>query len=403
MSSLFDKFDSLATRHAEIVNRLGADPFGIEVEKVLSATEVRIDGQTKLHLGSNNYLGLTFEPSLVESAREATHEQGTGTTGSRAANGGLSSHRMLEREITDFFNRRDAILFTTGYQGNLGFIATVAGKEDVILIDADSHASIYDACKLGDATVLRFKHNDPRDLDRRLRRLDPEASKLVVTEGIFSMLGDRAPLAEITEVAKTHGAAIALDEAHSFGVLGARGRGLAEEAGVEKDIDFILGTFSKSAGAIGGFCTSDHEKFDVLRIVARAYLFTASLPPSVVASVSAALRIMRESPEPMLRLRNNFEFLYESLSASGLQLGPEASPIIGIRMPDLESGLAAWKALLDAGVYVNLAAFPAVPGGGCLLRASVNAAHTREQLEFAVETFEACLPSVQPKAKTASG
>ena len=405
MTQLFKKFESLATRHAAVVASLGTDPFGVEVDHVLSATEAVINGQTKLHLGSNNYLGLSFDDEAIEASCQATQSQGVGTTGSRAANGGFAAHRLLEREIARFYNRRKAMLFTTGYQGNVGFLGTIAGKDDVILIDADSHASIYDACKLGDATVLHFKHNDPKDLERRLRRLPADRNTLVVTEGLFSMLGDRAPLADLVAVAKKYDAAVAVDEAHSMGVLGAHGRGLAEAAGVEDEVDFILGTFSKSAGAIGGFCVSNHEQLDSLRLAARAYLFTASLPPSVVASVTANLRRIRRAPELMARLWENAHFLYSGLQSLDLPLGPEPGPVIAIRMPDIETGLASWKALLDAGIYINLAALPAVPGGGCLLRCSVNAAHSRQQLEHALNVFRECLTATGliVSAKNAAG
>ena len=239
------------------------------------------------------------------------------------------------------------------------------------------------------ATILHFKHNDPADLERRLKRLPAEQNKLVVTEGIYSMLGDRAPLTELVAVSKKYAAWIMVDEAHSFGVLGPTGRGLVEELGLEDDVDFILGTFSKSAGAIGGFCVSNHDGIDALRLAARPYLFTASLPPSVAASVSATIEHIRTHPALLTKLRQNSEFLYNELKALGFSLGPDISPIVAVAMPDFEMGLTAWKILLDHDVYVNLAAFVAVPGGGCLLRCSVCAAHSRSELEQVLRAFAA--------------
>jgi len=387
MPDLFEKAESAREAHADLVAATGADPFGIRIDAVTSPTEAVVAGRDCLLLGSNNYLGLTFDSAAVESACEALRDSGTGTTGSRAANGSYSVHLELERRIAEFFGRERALLFSTGYNANVGFLSAVGGRDDVILIDADCHASIYDGCRMSDATILRFRHNDPTDLDRRLRRLPPEQNKLVVTEGIYSMLGDRAPLAELVSVARKHGAWTMVDEAHSFGVLGETGRGLAEEAGVEDQVDFILGTFSKSAGAIGGFCLSNHPALDSLRLTARAYLFTASLPPSVAASVKSTLARIGDDPSLMDRLWRNARHLYEGLAEQGFDLGPEVSPIIAVRMPDLHSGARAWKILLDEGVYVNLATSLAVPDGGSLLRCSVCAAHSPEQLDRILEVF----------------
>ena len=287
----------------------------------------------------------------------------------------------------NFYGLPHAMLFTTGYQANVGFLSAIAGKDDVILIDSDSHASIYDGCKMSDATTLHFRHNDPADLERRLKRLPASQNKIVVTEGIYSMLGDRAPLAELVRVTKKYGAYMVVDEAHSFGVLGKTGRGLVEEEGLEDDVDFILGTFSKSAGAIGGFCVSKHDGLNTLRMASRPYLFTASLPPSVVASVSATIDHIQKNPDLIEKLWSNATYLYEGLQDLGLRLGPSVSPVIAVWMPDFETGLRSWKYLLDNGVYVNIAAFVAVPGGGCLLRCSVCAAHSKSELAQVVEAF----------------
>lgn len=384
---LFDRFENLRQAHTQLIS-CGADPFAVKMDRVLSPTEAIIEGRRTILCGTNNYLGLTFDPACVEAAIEATETEGTGTTGSRVANGSYGVHRQLEQEIAEFFGRKHAMVFTTGYQANLGIISTIAGPDDFLVIDADSHASIYDATRLGSATVIRFKHNDPVDLDKRLQRIaDKPGNKIIVCEGIYSMLGDTAPLAEFVAVKRKHGAYLLVDEAHSMGVLGATGRGLAEAVGVEDEVDFIVGTFSKSLGAIGGYCVSDHPGFDVLRIACRPYMFTASLPPSTVASVSAALRVIRERPELRTRLQSNVRVLYDGLAAHGFRLGRTKSPVVAVHIDGPDLAIATWLELLRAGVYVNMALPPATPAGTALLRCSVCAAHTREQLETVVETL----------------
>jgi 8-amino-7-oxononanoate synthase len=384
---LFDRFGSLRQLHGQI-KACGADPFAVRMDKVLSPTQAIIDGRETILVGTNNYLGLTFDSGCIEAAIHATETEGTGTTGSRVANGSYSAHRELEAAVADFFGRRHAMVFTTGYQANLGIISTIAGPDDYLVIDADCHASIYDATRLGTATVIRFKHNDPADLEKRMQRLAGKpGNKVIICEGIYSMLGDTAPLAEFVEIKRRHGAYLMVDEAHSMGVLGATGRGLAEAAGVEDDVDFIVGTFSKSLGAIGGYCVSDLDDFEILRVACRPYMFTASLPPSIVASVTEALKVMRERPELRARLHSNVRVLYDGLDAAGFRLGRTKSPVVAVHIDRPELAVATWLALLQAGVYVNLALPPATPAGTALLRCSVCAAHTREQLERVIETL----------------
>lgn len=388
MTELLTKFDGIRQQHARLLEQAGSDPLGVRVDHVLGPTEAEIEGRRCILLGSNNYLGLTFEPSALQAAHEALDAAGTGTTGSRVANGSYGMHQDLEQQLAQFFARRHALLFTTGYQANVGMLSAIAGRDDVLMIDADCHASIYDGCKLSDATVQRFRHNDPDNLDRRLARLEAPGKALVVIEGIYSMLGDRAPVAEIAEVVRRHGAYLMVDEAHSLGVTGPNARGVAAEAGVEADVDFIVGTFSKSVGTIGGFCVADHAALEAIRLSARAYLFTASLPPAVVAAASRTLERMRTDPDLRARLWANAEVVYDGLTRLGFQLGPEKTPVIAVRMPDAETGLAAWRSLLDAGVYVNLALPPATPNGSCLLRCSVCAAHTQAQLDRVLGAFD---------------
>jgi 8-amino-7-oxononanoate synthase len=384
--TLFDKFRDLAAARQALAAH-GIAPVAV-VEKILSATEATVNGRPTILAGTNNYLGLTFDPGCIEAACLALQEEGTGTTGSRVANGTFGSHLALERELADFLARRAVIVFSTGYQANLGVLSTIVGREETILLDADCHASIYDAARLGTAETIRFRHNDPGDLARRLRRLGPRAAgALVVVEGIYSMLGDRAPLAEIVAVKREHGAWLLVDEAHSLGVLGDTGRGRAEEAGVEGDVDFVIGTFSKSLGTIGGFCASDHGELDLLRYASRPYMFTASPSPPVVASARAALAALRARPELRRRLWENALRLYDGLRGLGYTLGPEPTPVIAVVVPGRDETIAAWARLLEMGVYVNLVLPPAAPNGQSLLRCSVSAAHTAAQVETILAAF----------------
>jgi 8-amino-7-oxononanoate synthase len=330
-------------------------------------------------------------------------EQGTGSTGSRIANGTFRSHLDLEAAIAAFLQRRSAMVFPTGYQANLGIIAGVAAPGDTIFLDADSHASIYDGCRLSGATVVRFRHNDPEDLDKRLaRHAGAEGSKIVIVEGIYSMLGDRAPLREFAEIKSRHGAYLLVDEAHSLGVLGEHGRGAAEEQGVEGEVDFIVGTFSKSLGAIGGFGASDHPRFDVLRFCARPYMFTASASPSGVASVQAALKRIAEHPELRLRLWQNAQALEAGLGKLGFDICSKDSPVIALRMPDEATTVVFWNRLIEHGVYVNLAVPPGTPNQLCLLRCSVSAAHTPEQIEDVCRRFALVAQEMQELARGAA-
>jgi 8-amino-7-oxononanoate synthase len=384
---LFDKFDTLAERRRELA-AAGAVPFGLRMDRVLSPTEALIGDRKVILAGTNNYLGLTFHPDCIEAAIDAVRAEGTGTTGSRMANGTYALHSQLERDLAAFMRRREAIVFTTGYQANVGVLPALAGAGDYVLIDADSHASIYDGCKLSDATVIRFRHNDADDLDRRLGRLEGDGSnKLIVVEGIYSMLGDRAPLAAIARVKRKHKAYLLVDEAHSLGVLGANGRGLAEEAGVEEDVDLIVGTFSKSLAAIGGFCVSDHPKFDNLRFSSRAYIFSASPSPASIASVSACLRAMQSMPELRARLTRNSQSLHAGLSGLGFTVCAPPSPVVAVRIDDRDAAIHFWNRLLEAGVYVNLAIPPGTPNALSLLRCSVSAAHTEAQIASICAAF----------------
>ncbi len=383
---MLQKYAALKKAHGQLC-AASRDPFSVTFDEILSPTQARLGGRVVVLFGSNNYLGLTFDRSCTDRAMAALQEDGTGTTGSRIANGTYGAHAALESQIARFFGRRDAMVFTTGYQANLGILSALAGRDDDLLLDADGHASIYDGARLSAAQVTRFRHNDPEDLYRRLKLLAGRpGEKLIVVEGIYSMLGDVAPLREIAAVKRETGAYLLVDEAHSLGVLGERGRGLAEQAGVEADVDFIVGTFSKSLGSIGGFCASDAEDFALLRLASRAYMFTASLPPSIVASVSRALEIVGERPELRARLAENAARLHDGLCRAGFTLGPTVSPIVSVRLPDPGVAALFWNRLLDSGVYVNLALPPATPSSQSLLRTSISAAHTTAQVTSLIET-----------------
>jgi 8-amino-7-oxononanoate synthase len=388
MPSLAERFSDLSRERGHLAEA-GINPFGICMDEVTTATEAVINGRPTLLLGTNNYLGLSFHPDCITASVEATKRAGTGTTGSRVANGTYALHTGLEKRIARLYGRSEALVFSTGYMANLAVLSTVAGPGDTILLDADSHACIYDGCRLSGATMVRFRHNDVADLEKRIRRLGANrtGNLVIVVEGIYSMLGDRAPLREIVEVKNRHGATLVVDEAHSLGVFGEKGRGLSEEAGVLDDVDFLVATFSKSVGTIGGFCVSNQPGLDLLRYTSRPYVFTASLPPAVVAAAMVSVDLMERGTHLRARLWNNVAWLHENLTGLGLEILAAESPILAVRMPSEQALLRAWIRLLERGVYVNLALPPATPQGVYLLRCSVCAEHTREQLEQVVNVF----------------
>jgi len=389
MMTIFDKFQSLAEARREL-EQSASEFFNVVMEDIISGTEAVVKGRRMILAGSNNYLGLSFDPDCIDAACKAARKEGTGTTGSRMANGTFSGHVALEKELAEYFGRQRAIVFSTGYIANLAMLSTLVGSGEVILLDADCHASIYDGCRLGSAEVVRFRHNNAEDLEKRLRRLEKRNTNvLVVAEGLYSMLGDRAPLADIVAVKQKYGAYLMVDEAHSLGVLGENGRGLAEEAGVEDGVDFVVGTFSKSLGAIGGFCVSNHPELDLVRYASRPYVFTASSSPSIIASTRQALKILSTQPELRRRLWENANTLYKQLQDLGFSVGPEPSPIVAVRLEDKAEAFALWSGLLERGVYVNLVLPPATPDGNCLLRSSVSAGHTPEQMERICQAFTA--------------
>ena len=385
--SLFDKFLPIVQIRSEL-QELGVMPFGAVTEKILSATEAIVNGHKVILAGTNNYLGLTFDPECIAAAKRAVEEQGTGTTGSRMANGTFTEHVKLEQELAAYFDRKHSIVFSTGYAATMGMGSTLAGPGDVIVLDADSHASIYDGVRLGGADIIRFRHNDAADLGKRLRRLGQRVENtLIIVEGIYSMLGDQAPLADIAAVKRKYGGTLLVDEAHSLGMLGKHGRGVAEAAGVEDDVDFVVGTFSKSLGATGGYCVSNHPELEAIRFAIRSYIFTASPSPSVIASTRVALRMMQERPQLRTRLWENAHRLYDGLKQLGFAVSPEVSPVVAVTIKERDRAITWWNELMQRGAYVNLVMPPASPTTDSLLRCSVSAAHSHEQIDRIIDAF----------------
>jgi 7-keto-8-aminopelargonate synthetase-like enzyme len=388
-SDLFTKFDAVIAERDALLET-GVNPFGLVMEKVLSPTRAICNGRETILLGTYNYMGMTFDPDVIAAGKKALDEFGSGTTGSRVLNGTYVGHKAVEAALMDFYAMDHAMVFSTGYQANLGIIATLAGKDDYVVLDIDSHASIYDGCAMGNAQIVPFRHNDVAALEKRLARIPEGAGKLVVLEGVYSMLGDVAPLRKMVAVSKAAGAMVLVDEAHSMGFIGANGRGVAEDQGVLDDVDFVIGTFSKSVGTVGGFCVSNHPKFEILRLVCRPYVFTASLPPSVVATAATSIRKLMHGNNKRAHLWENSKRLHAGLKTLGFTLGTEEpqSAIIAVIMPGLEKGAAMWEALLREGLYVNLARPPATPAGMTLLRCSLCAEHSDEEVGEILAMFE---------------
>ncbi len=386
---LFSKFDPLIAEREALLTSGVRDPFAIVMDEVRSPTEAVIQGRETILLGTYNYMGMTFDADVIAAGKRALQDYGSGTNGSRMLNGTFRDHVDAEEALKEFYGARHAMVFSTGYQANLGIISTIAGKGEYIILDADSHASIYDGCALGNAEVVRFRHNSVEDLDKRLGRLPAEAGKLVVLEGVYSMLGDIAPLRAMVSVARKHGAMILVDEAHSMGFFGPNGRGVYEDQGLEGEVDFVIGTFSKSVGTVGGFCVSNHPKFEVMRLACRPYIFTASLPPSVVATAATSIRKLMTAHEKRDRLWANARQLHDGLTAMGFKLGTSSpeSAIVAVILEDQVQAIAMWQALLENGVYVNMARPPATPAGTFLLRCSLCAEHRPDQLERVLALF----------------
>ena len=390
MSDLFTKFDPIIAERQALLDGGVRDPFAIVMQEVKSPTEAVIDGRDTILVGTYNYMGMTFDPDVILAGQEALQDFGAGTTGSRVLNGTYQGHKEVEDALMEFYGTEHAMVFSTGYQANLGMVATLAGRGDYVVLDADSHASIYDGCAMGNADIVRFRHNSVEDLSKRLGRIPADAHKLVVLEGVYSMLGDVAPLKEMVAAAKAHdNVMILVDEAHGMGFFGDHGRGVYEAAGVEDDVDFVVGTFSKSVGTVGGFCVSNHPKFEILRLVCRPYTFTASLPPAVMACAAMSIRKLMHSHNKRQHLWEASRRMHGGLKAAGFKLATDTpeSAIISVLMPDQEATVRMWQALLELGVYVNMSRPPATPAGVFLLRCSLCAEHTNAQVDTILARF----------------
>jgi 8-amino-7-oxononanoate synthase len=361
---------------------------------------VEMEGRERIMLGSNNYLGLTGDSRVKEAARDALERFGTGLTGSRFLNGTLSLHLELERELADWMGTEDALVFTTGYLANTGSIGTLLGPTDTVICDTGDHASILDAVSMSRARIRPFRHNRLDKLETMLERAEGDGGGvLVVVDGVFSMEGDLAPVPDIAALSREHGARLMIDEAHGVGVLGERGAGACEAYGVEDEVDLRMGTFSKSLASCGGFIAGPGDVIDFLRVQSRSFMFTAAGVPAAIGAALGALRIIRseEGPELMARVLDNARYLHSGLAGLGYQVMeptamPDGSelltPIVPVLIGDDWQAVLLWKALYDAGVYVNVALYPAVQRGGALLRTSVMATHERDHLDRALDAFE---------------
>ena len=348
--------------------------------------QAQIDGQRVLMFGSNNYLGLTRRPEVVEAARQAITDFGTSMTGSRLLNGTTKLHEQLEERIAEFLHTEAALVFTTGYQTNLGIISALVDKNAVAVVDKADHASIYDGCQLSEGEMVRFRHNDTGHLAQVLSRTDK--APLVIIDGVYSMGGDIAPLPEIVHACKEHGARLVVDDAHGLGVIGVGGRGTASHFELEGSVDLIMGTFSKSLASIGGFVAGPENALDWIKHFARPFLFSASLPPASTAAALASLNVLDREPEMVDRLRALGALWREGLREMGFDVGGTQTPIVPVNVGDEYTTLMFWKQLLAEGVYTNPAIYPAVNMREAILRTSCMATHTEEMIEQALEKFQ---------------
>jgi len=386
--SLFDKFAPLQARY-DMMMKIGKDPFGVKFDDIISATRGRIGNREIILAGTNNYLGLTFDADCMAAAKNAIDTHGTGTTGSRIANGSYSEHVELEAALAAHLNMPSCIVFTTGYQTNLSAIAGLTSEKDVIFMDADAHACIIDGTRLTGASTIRFRHNSPEDLDKRLRRQGEieGGNALVVIEGLYSMFGDIAPVDEFVDVTHRHGGYLYIDEAHSYGVFGPTGCGIAEEQGVLDKVDFYAGTFSKSLASVGGFCASRHTEFEITRKVMRAYMFTASATPANISAARVAVDKIIARPDLRANIKARSEQLHRGLMEMQYDLCADPSPVIAVRRPNEAIAAMEWNWLMNNGIYVNLAVPPGTPQSSSLLRISLSAAHTEDDINAILKGF----------------
>ena len=364
---------------------------------------VNMQGHRVIMIGSNNYLGLTSHPDVIEAAVKATEKYGSGCSGSRLLNGTLDMHLQLEKELAEFLHKEDVTTFSTGFMSNLGIISALVGRNDYVIVDKESHASIYDGCRLSFGKMLRYEHSDMADLERQLQQVPEGKGILIVTDGVFSMGGDLCKLPEIVELAKKYRARIMVDDAHGFGVFGEHGRGTAEHFGLEDEVDIIMGTFSKSLASLGGFMAAKKDVVDYVRHTSRPLIFAASITPANTAAAIAALNILKKEPDRPKKLLAIADYMREALTKRNIPIRESVAPIIPINTYGDERTFLACKTLFDKGVYVNPVISPAVAPGDAIIRTSYTATHTEELMDEAADiiqdVFENDLPPYVPEEK----
>jgi 8-amino-7-oxononanoate synthase len=382
--ALFDKCKQFTA--AREIQAAGMYPYFKPISES-EDTVVVIEGKDRIMLGSNNYLGLTHHPKVLEAAQRALFRYGSGCTGSRFLNGTLDLHGQLERALAEFLGKEDCLVFSTGYQANLGAVSGLVGRGDTVYLDKLDHASIVDGAKMSYGETERFNHGDLAQLERKLERRGATKGALIVVDGVFSMEGNVADLPNLVDVAKRHGAALMVDDAHALGVLGPNGDGTAAQFGLVDEVDLIAGTFSKSLASIGGFVAGTESVIHYLRHHSRPLIFTASLPPANTAGVLAALEVLQSEPERREQLWANTRRLHEGFRSLGFDIGPTTTPIAPVLIGPIDKTFLFWRKLYEAGVFTNPVAPPAVPPSQCRLRTSLMATHTFDQIDFALETF----------------
>lgn len=390
---LFKKCERLT--NVEFAKSNGIYPYFHELNSK-QGPEVIMEGKDMIMIGSNNYLGLTSHPEVIEAGRKALADFGSGCSGSRFLNGTLTAHVELEKELADFLKKEDAVTFATGFQSNLGIISAIAGRTDYILCDKENHASIYDGCRLSFAKMLRYEHSDMDDLENKLKTIDLENSGvLIVTDGVFSMSGEICKLPQIVALAKKYGARVMVDDAHGLGVLGAHGRGTAEHFGLEDEVDIYMGTFSKSLASLGGYMAAKREVCEYVRHVSRPFIFCASITPASVACARKALEILKREPERVANLKKISGYMRDNLKKEGISIIDSETPIIPIYTYGDRRTFTACKLLFERGVYVNPVVSPATPVGMSLLRTSYTATHTEQQMDRALKQIKEVLEEVK--------
>ncbi len=390
---LFKKCGSL--ENVKTAKALGVYPYFHQLNSK-QGPEVVMEGKDIIMIGSNNYLGLTSHPEVIEAGIKALEQFGSGCSGSRFLNGTLTAHVELEKELAEFLCKEDVVTFSTGFQSNLGIISAIAGRTDYILCDKENHASIYDGCRLSFAKMLRYNHSDMEDLERQLKTIDTDKSGiLIVTDGVFSMSGEICKLPEIVALAKKYGARVMVDDAHGLGVLGEHGRGTAEHFGLEDEVDIYMGTFSKSLASLGGYMAAKKEVCEYVRHVSRPFIFCASITPSNVACARKAPEIIKREPQRIKNLHHISSYMREGLKRNNISIIESQTPIIPIYVYEDVKAFTACKLLFERGVYVNPVVSPATPVGQALLRTSYTATHTEEQMDRAIKEITEVLKIVE--------